>query len=145
VRLFLLFIFSLSIFSCQGKPLRLFDKVKPGMEKADVIEIMETPWATTRLHGKDRWIYVFYEDGVRYEKEVHFLNGAAVYVGDTWKPVPEKVAETVDKKKDEDEVKFAEESKKAKEENKNAFSNYEKNVKGEGKKVKYLPEFTEVQ
>lgn len=144
--IFVLSVFSISLlFGCQSSPKRQFEKVQVGMEKVDVLQLMETPWTTTRLHGKDRWIYIFYDNGVRQEKEVHFLNGAVVYAGDALKPAPEKTAEAKDKKNQEDELKFAEEAKKAKEENKNAFSNYEKEVKGEGKKIKYLPDFVEVQ
>src|SRR4051812_43831188 len=132
----LILLFTISMLSaCQGTPIKHFEELKPGMEKTEVIEKMGSPWTTTRLHGKDRWIYVLYDDDTRYEKEVHFLNGKVVYVGDTWKPVEEKQADVVDKKKEEDEKKFQEETQKAREENKNAYTNYEKDIKGEGKKV----------
>ena len=41
--------------------------------------------------------------------------------------------------------KFTEEAVKAREENKNAYVNYEKEVKGEGKKVKYIPDYEEIK
>jgi outer membrane protein assembly factor BamE len=142
----LIFLFMISMLSaCQSNPKKQFESLKMGMEKTDVLEEMGTPWTTTRLHGKDRWIYVYYDDGIRYEKEVHFLNGAAVYIGDTWKPAEEKQAEVKDKKNDELEKKFEEDAKHVKEEQKNAFTNYEKEVKGEGKKIKYMPDYIEVQ
>jgi outer membrane protein assembly factor BamE len=143
---YLIVLLTFSVLSaCQSNAKRQFEKLSPGMEKVEVLELMETPWTTTRLHGKDRWIYVFYEDGVRFEKEVHFLNGKAVYIGDTWKPADDQTAESKDKKNADNEVKIEEEEKKHKEELKNAYTDYEKDVKGEGQKIKYMPDFVEVQ
>ena len=115
------------------------------MEKAEVLDLMGTPWTTTRFHGKDRWIYVIYENGARAEREVHFLNGASVYVGDAWKPEETKSAVVEDKKKEDLEKQMAEESAKIKKENKNAYTEYEKEVKGHGKNVLYMPEYEEIK
>jgi outer membrane protein assembly factor BamE len=48
--------------------------------------LMDSPQRTQRWHGMDRWTYIFYADQMREEKEVHFLNGTANYVGDIYKP-----------------------------------------------------------
>ncbi len=145
MRLFI-FILSLSfLFGCQTSQVRQFSKVKTGMEKPEVLEIMGTPWTTTRLHGKDRWIYIIYEDGIRHEREVHFLNGATVYVGDAWKPEEPKTAIVEDQKNEALDKQMVEETAKIKKENKNAYSDYEKEVKGEGKKVIYMPDYEEIK
>jgi outer membrane protein assembly factor BamE len=136
-----IFVASMSLTACQTSPLRQFSDVKPGMEKSQVLDIMGTPWTTTRLHGKDRWIYVIYDNGIRTEREVHFQNGAAVYVGEAWTPEESKQAEVQDKTNEELEKQIKEESLKIKQENKNAYSDYEKEVRGQGKKVKYIPDF----
>lgn len=142
-----LFVISLvfSLSACQHSPVRQLEKVKNGMDKTEVLELMGTPWTTTRLHGKDRWIYVFYDNNVRVEREVHFSNGAVVYVGEAWQPEPEKQAEIRDKKNDDLNKQWVEEEKKNKEIRQNAYSEYEKEVKGEGKKVKYLPDYQEIK
>lgn len=108
MRLLLILLTISTLSACQSKPIRQFEELKPGMEKNQVLETMGTPWTVTRLHGKDRWFYIFYDDGVRLEKEVHFLDGKAVYIGDTWKPAEDKTAEITDKKNEQDEVKYEE-------------------------------------
>lgn len=131
--------------ACQSKPIRQFEKIKPGMEKVEVLDLMGSPTAVTRFHGKDRWIYIFYDKDARQEKEIHFEGGSAVYVGGAWQPAPEKTAEKRDQQNLEMEKQLKEENARQKEENKNAYSNYEKEVKGEGKKIKYMPEYSEIK
>lgn len=130
--------------SCQTNMLKQFAKVHAGMDKHDVVELMGSPSTTTRLHGKDRWMYVFYEDDIRYSKEVHFNAGLATYVGEPWQAEEEKRAETVDKKNDSMNQAFEAEEKQRKESAKKAYSDYEKQVRSEDK-VEYMPVFTPVQ
>jgi outer membrane protein assembly factor BamE len=142
---FLFLFFLIALTGCQSNPVRHFDNnVKVGMEKFQVLEVMGTPWATTRLHGKDRWIYVIYDDGIRKEREVHFENGNAVFVGE-YHPAPEKSAAVVDKQNEELNKKLDEEEVQRKKANQDAVSDYEKEVKGQGKKVIYMPDYDEVQ
>lgn len=139
---FSLLLFSLSLAACQTNMTRQFEKVHSGMEKNDVLELMGSPQRSQRFHGKDRWTYILYEDNKRSEKEVHFDNGVAVYVGDTWKPEAEKSAEAVDAKNEKTNVELDKLVKEEKDQARNAFSEYEKKVKN-NQDVKYLPVFVE--
>lgn len=125
---------------CQTNMVNAFNKVKTGMDKDDVLETMGSPRTSQRFHGKDRWRYVFYEDNIRYEKEVHFLEGLAVYVGDTWEPPVEQSAVVADQKNQElnnrIDALLKEEAKNAKSE----FEAYQLQVKGSDK-IRYVPEF----
>ncbi|RYZ77609.1 MAG: outer membrane protein assembly factor BamE, partial [Proteobacteria bacterium] len=82
-----LLLFSSSLLSaCQTNMLKEYDSLHAGMEKDDVLDKMGSPQRTQRARGKDRWTYVFYHDRIRYEKEVQFFEGTAVYVGDAPQP-----------------------------------------------------------
>lgn len=130
--------------ACQTSALNDFQKVKPGMEKQDVLELMGNPSRTERFHGKDRWTYVFYDSRIRFQKEVQFFEGNAIYVGNTWEPPVEQSAAVVDKRNDERNAAIDAELAKEAADNKNAFMNYEAKVRGEDK-VHYLPEFKPLQ
>jgi outer membrane protein assembly factor BamE len=119
-----------------------FKRIHPGMEKDDVLTTMGSPQRTERFHGKDRWTYIFYEDRIRYEKEVHFFEGNAVYVGDPWKP--EVSAAAADAKNEAENKAIADEVAKRYQDNPKAYSNYEKEVRGMDK-VRYVPDFKPVQ
>ncbi len=82
-------------FGCQTPPLKDYKRLTLGMEKHDVLEIMGNPTRTQRWQGKDRWTYIFYDSGIRLEKEVHFFENTSVYVGEPLKP--EVSAEEQDK------------------------------------------------
>lgn len=139
----LLIAFSLtSLSACQTNMTRQFEKVHSGMEKNDVLDIMGSPQRTQRLHGKDRWTYIIYEDDKRSEKDILFENGLAVYAGDTWKPAPEKTAETIDAKNEKLNIELDKAELEHKEQVKNAFSNYEKKIKN-NESVNYMPVFVE--
>ena len=63
------------------------------------LDIWENPSRTQRFHGKDRWTYIFYDQSIRFEKEIQFFEGNAIYIGDTWQPPEEQSAyRRVDKK-----------------------------------------------
>lgn len=66
---------------CQTSALSTFGKIEPGLRKPDVIEAIGSPDHVDRLHGKDRWTYTFYENGIRYQREILFYNGKVTYAG----------------------------------------------------------------
>lgn len=127
---------------CQTSMLKVYNKISLGMEKDDVLELMGSPQRTQRFHGKDRWTYVFYDTKVRYEKEVQFFEGNAIYVGDKWEP--EVTAAQVDAKNEASNKALEDESLRKYQENPQAYSNYEKEVRGTDK-VRYVPSFKPVQ
>lgn len=75
-----------SSLGCQTNELKQYDKLKVGMDKGDVLDIMGSPKRSERWHGQDRWTYSFYQENQLYDKEVHFLEGKATYVGELWRP-----------------------------------------------------------
>jgi outer membrane protein assembly factor BamE (lipoprotein component of BamABCDE complex) len=77
------FVFSVG---CQTNELKQYEKLKVGMDKADVLGIMGSPKRTERRRGVDRWNYSFYQENQLYDKEVQFQNGSATYVGELTKP-----------------------------------------------------------
>ncbi|HVK59940.1 MAG TPA: outer membrane protein assembly factor BamE [Bdellovibrionales bacterium] len=81
----LLFVISIAavLTACQT-PAERFTKVKPGMSKDEVLEAAGNPTFSRRWQSKDRWIYTF--DNRSAEREVHFENGKATYVGGTVTP-----------------------------------------------------------
>lgn len=141
---FLLGPFLFLLMSCQTNMLKQFENLTPGMEKAQVLEEMGNPTTTTRMHNRDRWIYVFYEDKIRFEKEVHFLDGTAIYIGNKWEPSAEKQAALIDQQNSQKEVELAQQEKSEKIEKNQAFEDYEKKMKLQDG-VRYLPVFTPVQ
>jgi len=130
------------LMGCQTNMLKEYQKLSPGMEKDDVLQVMGSPQRTQRFHGKDRWTYIFYDSRTRYEKEIQFFEGSAIYVGDTWEP--EITAAQVDAKNEASNKAIEEESLKRFQENPKAYSNYESEVRGTDK-VRYVPTFKPVQ
>jgi len=97
--------------ACQTSRYKSFEGIRPGMNKAEVIETAGGPNRAMRWRGLDRWIYI-YEDhpGSRLVREVHFDQDTATYVGEAVKP--EISAEERDKR---NELSNLEEEKKLKE------------------------------
>ncbi len=139
---FTLFIFGLS--GCQTNMKKAFEEIKPGMDKAQVLEIIGGPRAVTRFHGKDRWFIMFYNEGVRYEREVHFLNGVADYVGESYEAPLEKQAAYVDKKNEEENEQIYKELVESRRQLGQAAEEYESKVKGTDK-VRYVPQFEPIR
>lgn len=138
---------ALVLTACQTSMVRSFEKVQNGMDKHQVLETLGDPSTTTRLHGKDRWIYRFYDDGVAQEKEVHFTNGAVSYVGAPWNPPVERQAVTVDAQNAEKEAAIQAEEKARDEARKNvniSLEQMEREARGTDK-VKYMPTFVDLQ
>ncbi len=104
-----MFVFAMNV-GCQTSELNSWNELHPGMDKGDVLEIMGSPKASLRFHGKDRWLYRFYDQSQRYDKEVHFQDGVAVYLGDE-RPVPlEQSAAYIDAKNEDDNARDREDS-----------------------------------
>ncbi|WP_373998723.1 outer membrane protein assembly factor BamE [Bdellovibrio bacteriovorus] len=137
-------IISLLTTACQTSMLKQFGEVKPGMEKDDVLDLMGSPSRTQRYHGKDRWTYVFYDDRIRFEKEVQFFNGNAIYVGDISQPEVTKTAMAVDAINDQKNKEIDEQIAKEVEQHRKEYSDYEAKARGEDK-VRYVPEFESIR
>ncbi|MBO9668685.1 MAG: outer membrane protein assembly factor BamE [Bdellovibrio sp.] len=130
--------------ACQTSMLKEFNELKPGMEKDDVLSHMGSPNQTQRFHGKDRWYYVFYDKDMRFEKEVHFFEGNAIYIGDTWQPPEDKSAYAADNSFAAKNKAIDEQMLKDVEAHRNAYENYEAKARGEDK-VRYVPKFEPIR
>ena len=141
----LAFVFILiGLTGCQTNMKKAFEEIKPGMDKEQVLETIGGPRAVTRFHGKDRWFIMFYHDGVRYEREVHFSHGIADYVGDTYVAPEEKQAAIVDKKNEEFNDQVYKDLVESRSNLGNGVEEYESKVKGTDK-VRFVPRFEDVR
>ena len=81
---------------CQTHRYKEFEKIRGGMSKSEVLDVIGGPIRTQRWQGRDRWEYTLYGhpagDLIR---EVHFENGLSTYIGPPIKPAIS--AETQDK------------------------------------------------
>lgn len=121
-----------------------FEAVKPGMEKDDVLQLIGSPNRTQRFHGKDRWTYIFHEKYMRFEKEVHFFEGNAVYVGNIWEAEPQQSAVVTDRRNEENNQKLDQELNANILLHRKAFEVYESQTKGTDK-VRYVPTFEPIR
>ncbi len=135
---------SLLTTACQTSMLKQFSKLQPGMEKDDVLDIMGSPTHTLRSQGKDRWTYVFYDDRIRFEKEVQFFEGNAIYVGEVWQPPAEHSAVAMDTRNEQKNREIDEAIAREVESHRRAYDDYEKKAKGEDK-VRYVPDFEPIR
>lgn len=55
-------------------------KVKPGMEKTEVLDILGNPNSTRRRGGRDIWTYVIFDDAKKQGADIFFTNGKVVKV-----------------------------------------------------------------
>ena len=85
-RWYCLFVLSFCLWACESAPLKQFEKVNLGHDKSDVLEIMGGPTYSARRNGMDRWTYVIYQDGIRLERQIEFLDGIALYKGNPKEP-----------------------------------------------------------
>jgi outer membrane protein assembly factor BamE len=129
---------------CQTNMKHAFEKLKVGMDKDQVLETIGGPRAVTRFHGKDRWFIVYYSEGFRYEKEVHFTNGLATYVGDSYEPPPEKSAAAVDKLNASQDVLTYQDLVRTRKSSEQAEISFEQKVRKEDK-VRVVPQFDPIQ
>ncbi|MFN9068129.1 MAG: outer membrane protein assembly factor BamE [Bdellovibrionales bacterium] len=134
----------LVVLGCQTNMKRAFEELKVGMDKDQVLEAIGGPRAVTRFHGKDRWFIVYYNEGFRYEKEIHFTNGLATYIGDTYEPPPEKSAAAIDKLNASQDVLTYQELVRTRNTTEQADANFEQKVRKEDK-VRIVPQFEPIQ
>lgn len=138
---------SLFIISCQTNMVKEFDNLKVGYDKHQVIERLGSPRTMNRINGEDRWYYLFYNDSVRQQKEVHFKDGLVVYFGDKKIPSAELIPEGIDAKNEKTNKEIDQQVQERAEASKNAYMDYlkfEKKVKKQDR-VEYLPEFEPVE
>jgi|SRR6185312_4394352 len=134
--------FLILIFAACSSPQKRFNKIQIGMEKDQVLDIMESPQRTERVHNADRWTYVFYDNDQRVEKEVEFSDGKATYAGDH--PKPAVSAEEQDKLNDEANKALDQQIAAKHQENQNNYQKYEDDTDG-SKEIRYVPQFSPVQ
>jgi outer membrane protein assembly factor BamE (lipoprotein component of BamABCDE complex) len=75
------------LLGCQTTRYHETQSIKPGMDKSEVIETAGGPNRSERYHDEDQWTYTDPSappDGK--VREVHFVDGQAVYVGPPIKP-----------------------------------------------------------
>lgn len=71
--------------ACQTSPIKDFNSIILGNDKSDVIEKVGGPTWVDRRQGQDRWTYILYQDGIRLERQITFLDGIVTYKGE---PIP---------------------------------------------------------
>lgn len=130
------------IFTACVSPQKRFEKIQVGMEKDQVLEIMESPQNTRRDHSVDRWTYIYYDHDLRVEKEVQFSEGKTIYAGDH--PKPAVSADEQDKLNDEANKAVDQQIAAKHQENQNNYDKYEDDAKGSSE-IRYVPQFTPVQ
>lgn len=59
-----------------------FSKVKRGMEKTDVVEILDSPYRVFRVNDTDVWVYRFRKNDVWETREIHFRDGTVQFSGE---------------------------------------------------------------
>lgn len=127
---------------CAYNQKKQFEAVQVGMEKGQVLEIMDSPQRTQRWHGMDRWTYIFYENDQRIEKEVHFAEGKANYVGEVFQPKISAVEQDQINEQSNLEVEALVQARKA--DISNQYQTYESQVQGSDT-IRYVPQFEPVQ
>lgn len=139
-----LILFSLLLFcACATNMPKQFANLKVGMEKDEILALMDSPQRTQRWKGQDRWTYIIYDDqNNRTEKEVHFENGKAVYLGDPQVPVVSAVQK--DQINQDANAELEALYKKQRIEQQKAFPAYEESVKGSDQ-IRYVPQFEPIQ
>lgn len=135
-------IFFFSALGCVTKPSEDFAKLKPGMEKSEVLEIMGDPHYKVRRGGQDRWTWVYYDQNSKQESEVRFDQGKAVYVGA--KPKPELTAEERDFANEKANLEIEKQFQAEREAARDNLPNYEDEVKGSGADS-YVPKYEPVR
>jgi outer membrane protein assembly factor BamE len=142
--LFPVLIFFMGLLGCQTNPKRQFEKISNGMEKNNVLHLMGPPTTSLRFSGKDRWIYRFYENDERFVKEIHFLDGKAVYVGDEYQAPPEQQALFIDSVNEKRDREIAEAELKHKVDLEQSYNQYQQKSKLDDR-VRYLPKFEPIR
>lgn len=144
---YLIILGSLIMISCQTNMVKEFDNLKVGYDKHQVLDKLGSPRGMTRINGEDHWYYMYYNDDLRLQKEVHFKDGLVVYYGDKKAPSADLMPEAIDAKNEKMNKDLDAASQARAEASKNAYLDYvkyEKKVKKQDR-VDYLPEFEPVE
>ena len=139
----LLPLFLISI-GCATTPHEQWKKVKVGMYKDEVLEIMDSPQRTQRWHGLDRWTYVYFDKSTpeKQLKEVHFQEGKANYVGEIYRPQVSAEEQDNLNEVSNREVEVAVQTRK--EQNKKDYMGYEDSVTGGNSINVYVPQYRSI-
>lgn len=129
---------------CQTNMNKAFESVKTGMDKDQVLEAIGGPRAVTRFHGKDRWFIVYYHNDLRFEKEIHFTNGLATYVGEPYEAPAEKQAAFVDRQNAIQDILTHQDIVNSRNEAAFEEARFEKKVRKEDK-VRVVPQFEPIR
>lgn len=138
----LLFISFFVSVGCQTNELRQYEKLKLGMDKDEVLNVMGSPVRSERKHGLDQWTFRFYHQDQLYLKQVNFTDGKASYIGEPLKS--EVAAEEVDRANEANNRALEEESMKKKQDHRTQSSKYLNN-EDEKTKIRYVPQFRPVE
>jgi outer membrane protein assembly factor BamE (lipoprotein component of BamABCDE complex) len=68
--------------ACQTVGVEQFTKVQSDMTKDDVLDILGSPNRTERFDGKEKWAYRYYSGSNEELRQVTFVNGRVVSVGE---------------------------------------------------------------
>ena len=71
---------------CATNEAQQFEKLKVGMDKSEVLEVMGSPRRAERHQGTDHWTYKIYKDNRQDQKEIQFQDGKSTYLGEIIKP-----------------------------------------------------------
>ncbi len=132
----------LSLSGCQTTAAHDFSRLKEGMEKGEVLDVMGSPQRTDRVGDKDRWTYIFYQEVDRQEKEVVFTNGKTSSLGDHKEPTVSAIAQDEINSKENAEVEKVHAARR--EERKENLQKYENEVKGSNT-IRFVPQFEPVR
>ncbi|MCB0342195.1 MAG: outer membrane protein assembly factor BamE [Pseudobdellovibrionaceae bacterium] len=70
------------LFGCASSSYSQIRKVKPGMDKTAVLDLLGSPNQTRRRAGHDIWTYIYYDDEVRKGADVFFSEGKVNKIAD---------------------------------------------------------------
>lgn len=144
IHLLSLLLAALTFSGCQTNMNKAFESIKTGMDKDQVLEAIGGPRAVTRFKGKDRWFIVYYHKNLRYEKEIHFTNGLATYVGEPYEAPPEKQAAYVDRQNALQDILTQQDIINSRNEAAIEEARFEKKVRKEDK-VRIVPQFEPIR
>jgi outer membrane protein assembly factor BamE len=126
---------------CQTNEIKAFSSLQPGMDKGQVISIMGSPQVSDRIHGRDRWTYVFYHDELKHVKEVQFTEGKSTYIGDP--PAPEVSATEQDAKNAAANKELETAARDLREQNRQG--SFRDDSSQSQNQIRYVPEFKPIQ
>ena len=84
--------------NCSHNTYSSFSKVTEGMKKDQVLDLLGSPLVSQRRQGNDSWIYQFYLDDEKIQKEIVFSEGSVTYAGDLKKKFEEQTEQPQVKK-----------------------------------------------